>query len=453
MASLLLVEDDQYFRSALKKVLSEKGWSIVEAPDGKVARDILKATPRFDVILSDIQLPHLTGVELLQWVKESKPTPVVLMTGFARILETTRAHELGADEFLTKPFEMSDLLAVLKKFAPRPADDKPAVPAEIESAEFCKVSLEDFVSSSKIVFDVFVQLGSRFLRIGRKGEPVPVERFLAYREKGLKYLFVRRDDFRNLVKFNLHLTKTLKANASVAKEKKKNFLRYTGEVLLEKAFVAGMNTEAVLEAKDFLITSLDLLADESETFELIESFNSHSDHVYAHSLCVSTYATMIAKAMDWKSSANLFKLALCGLFHDIGKKEIDRSILDKPRHKLTAAERKVYETHPTRGREILATIKHIPNEVIAVTYEHHEDNLGRGFPRNISRKEIHPFTQIVRVANLFANLVIRTPFHEGMSPPDAIEHILIHYGDSINPEPYDALKKLFDPGILKAKKS
>src|SRR5690606_5884100 len=105
------------------------------------------------------------------------------------------------------------------------------------------------------------------------------------------------------------------------------------------------------------------------------ALNSHADFVYAHSLGVSTYGVMIARVMGWRSAPSLFKVAIAGLFHDIGFKELDRELLEKPRITHTAAERKEYETHPTRGAELLSQVGNIPLDVIQVASQHHEDVL------------------------------------------------------------------------------
>lgn len=442
MLNLLLVEDEDFFREALCNVLRGQGWTVAEAHNGKVARDVIKASPPFDLIISDIQMPFLSGIELLGWVKENKPTPVVLMTGFALILETEKAHEMGADDFLSKPFEANEMVEVVKRIC----NAKLAVPASSTSApkeEFCKVSLEEFVTSPQIKFDVYVKLGSRYLKIGRKGDAIPIERIKNYREKGLKYLHVRREDFRTLVSFNLDLARVVSAADSISLEKKTNFLRYTGEVILEKTFIAGVDPESFAEAREFLVTSMDVLTEEPTAFDLLQSLNAYSDHIYAHSLCVSLYSVMIAKKMKWTSSHNLFKLSVAGIYHDIGKKEIEPELINKARPLLSYAERKIVETHPIRGREILLALKQIPSEAVAVAFEHHEDNMGTGYPRMINKMAIHPYSQIVRVANLFAEYCLKSPHHPGMPAKQAIEHIDIHYRETVSHEAFDALKSLF----------
>jgi len=66
MKKILLVEDDDNFRSALKSILAKK-YEVVEAANGKIARD-LHAMTDFQLIISDVQMPHFSGIDLLEWV-------------------------------------------------------------------------------------------------------------------------------------------------------------------------------------------------------------------------------------------------------------------------------------------------------------------------------------------------------------------------------------------------
>ena len=116
---ILIVDDDDTFRTALKYVLIKKGFEIVLANGGKEAAEIFRNS-RVDAIISDINMPEGNGLDLLKFVKESSPVPFVLMTGLKTLDETHEAFILGADYFLAKPFEKKDLLyAVESCFSPK----------------------------------------------------------------------------------------------------------------------------------------------------------------------------------------------------------------------------------------------------------------------------------------------------------------------------------------------
>lgn len=448
MASILIVEDDDFFRAALRDYLKSKHHKVTEAPNGKVARDVLGATV-FDLILTDVQMPFLDGVELLEWVKKNSKIPVIMMTGFTNLLETKTAYDLGADEFLTKPFKNEELVKAITSILDKQKGAQPQV-EENADERFCKVSIEEFVTRSKVDFDVYVRLSeTKYVKLAHQGDTIPTDRIGTYKQKGIKFLHILREDFGKLVDFNLQVAKLIKNNENIDSEKKISFMKYTGEVILEKAFIEGVDQESFNDARDFLNTTVSVLTESKETLDLLDVLNTHSDHIYAHSIGVSMYAAMIARKMGYESNQVFFKLSMAGIFHDIGKKEIDRTILEKARPLLTHKERSLIETHPTRGKEILTAIKGIPADVIQIVYEHHEDCLGQGYPRGLTKNQIHPLSLIMYVANIFTEQAIRGPHHNGMPGASAIEYIETIYLDRIDPKPLAALKTLFPDSLKK----
>lgn len=438
---ILLAEDDELFRSTMKKSLQKKGYEVIEAPNGKAAKELL-LLQKVDLIISDIQMPHFSGIDLLDWVKTNCPTPVILMTGFSQALETRKAHDLGATDFLAKPFKDADLQEVLSKHF---AESKPTPQATKDvDKEFCKVSLEDFISEKENETTIYIRISSsKYIKIAHPGGKISEDRIKSYRDRGVNFVYVKREDFRKVVRFNLAVAKIVSKNDKVSDEKKLNFLRNTSELILESAFVNGVNEENFHEAKDFLGATLETLTDDEQMFTLLGVLSSHADYLYAHSLGVSTFSVMIGRELGWNSSTTLFKLALGGLFHDIGKKEIPKSILDKPRALLTQVERNLIETHPSRGKEILESLPHLPQEVLDIAYHHHEDMLGTGFPRRITKHEIHPLAKVVQVANIFCEYAIK--HHPSIKPKDvltALAQMERMKVDCLDHEAFTALKRL-----------
>ena len=122
MKKVLVVEDDDFFRDSICDVLKGK-YSVLQAPNGKSACEILTLSD-VDLVISDIQMPEFSGIELLEWSKKNKPVPFVIMTGFSTLLETQSAFDLGAQGFIAKPFKIADLMNNLKSILKE--DEKPA---------------------------------------------------------------------------------------------------------------------------------------------------------------------------------------------------------------------------------------------------------------------------------------------------------------------------------------
>lgn len=430
----------------MKNILSKK-YEVLEAANGKIARDILGLTP-VHLVISDIQMPHLTGVDLLEWVKKNRPTPVILMTGFSNILETQRAHELGADDFLPKPFKEQELMEKIQNIVgdlkPNDLESSSArTPLDVDK-EFCKLPIEDFVAEKEMEYGIYIRMSSsKYIKIAHKGGKLSEDKIKAFKEKGVSHLFIRQEDFSKLVGFTLLVSKAVSSSGQVEQGKKMRFLQYTGEMIMQQAYVAGTDEALFRNAKDFLSTSMDVLTEDEETYTLLHLLSNHTDYLYAHSLGVSMFSVMIAKQLGWQSPQALFKLAFAGLFHDIGKKEIPMEVLEKPRSTLTQQERALLETHTTRGFEILQSLKTAPTEVIQVAYEHHEDILGQGFPQGLQKIKIHPFSLIVAVANAFCEYTIRSPHNtQPKDAPAALQAMRTFKMAGLDPQAFGALTKV-----------
>lgn len=114
MANILLVENDVYLSEVLGEILFATGHNVTVAQNGKDAVNVLQFQ-NYDVIVSDMEMPIMTGIELLQWVRTSHlDTPFILISGFTRLLELIPPSSLGAQAFLAKPFASKDLVTLVQ---------------------------------------------------------------------------------------------------------------------------------------------------------------------------------------------------------------------------------------------------------------------------------------------------------------------------------------------------
>ena len=108
---ILVVEDEQKIRSALRDFLEFHGFGVTEAVDGLEAQRLV-AEKRFDLILLDLMLPKISGEQLCtRWRREGMQTPVIMLTAKGQEKEKVTGLNLGADDYITKPFALEELLA------------------------------------------------------------------------------------------------------------------------------------------------------------------------------------------------------------------------------------------------------------------------------------------------------------------------------------------------------
>lgn len=110
MSRLLLIDDDQDLNSLLSEYLSTQGYHVSQAFDGPCGLQKAREN-NFDVILLDVMLPGFDGFELLKQFRQTHLTPVIMLTAKGDDFDRIFGLELGADDYLAKPFNHRELLA------------------------------------------------------------------------------------------------------------------------------------------------------------------------------------------------------------------------------------------------------------------------------------------------------------------------------------------------------
>jgi len=113
--TILVVDDEAMIRNLLEKILTKEGYKILLAKDGQEALEIINAK-KVDMIVSDMKMPRMSGLDLLKSVKKDRPEiGVVIMTGYGDTYTVKDALLLGADEYITKPFKSYEMLMIVER--------------------------------------------------------------------------------------------------------------------------------------------------------------------------------------------------------------------------------------------------------------------------------------------------------------------------------------------------
>ena len=115
--TILVVDDEANLRKVLSAMLRREGFDVLTAADGAEALDLLARHP-VEVVLTDLKMPHLDGMALLERVNRDYPgTPVVMLTAHGTVDTAVTAMKLGAFDYLTKPFDKEELQVITNKAA------------------------------------------------------------------------------------------------------------------------------------------------------------------------------------------------------------------------------------------------------------------------------------------------------------------------------------------------
>jgi two-component system, OmpR family, phosphate regulon response regulator OmpR len=136
IAHILVVDDDDGIRSLVKKYLNENNFLVSTSNNAESAEEKIKII-KFDLIILDIMMPGKSGLEFIQDFKKKLDTPIILLTAKGEANERVEGLEIGADDYLPKPFEPKELILRIKNIL-----DKTIKTEQIRIIEFANIKID-----------------------------------------------------------------------------------------------------------------------------------------------------------------------------------------------------------------------------------------------------------------------------------------------------------------------
>ena len=153
-ANILVVDDEPNIRRVLEAVLSKEGHTVYVAENGRKAQEILAADSSIEILISDLIMPDINGIELLAAAKEINPRLCVIMiTAHGTIRSAVDAMKLGALDYITKPFDLDDIKQVVKNALARKTLEESRPASAPRSTRV--IQCGNMVGSSEVILDVF----------------------------------------------------------------------------------------------------------------------------------------------------------------------------------------------------------------------------------------------------------------------------------------------------------
>jgi len=166
MHNILVVDDDPELRENIREILDDAGFAVTVAASGEEALDCLERQA-FDVILLDLIMPGLGGKEVLPLIKRQSPSvKAIMITAFATIENAVSAMRKGADDYLTKPFKVDELLMAVRRCLEEARLQKCHSVIDVEDTFNCLAN----VMRREILFLLAREGKLRFMDIARKLE-------------------------------------------------------------------------------------------------------------------------------------------------------------------------------------------------------------------------------------------------------------------------------------------
>lgn len=240
------------------------------------------------------------------------------------------------------------------------------------------------------------------------------------------------------------LSKGLHVNDVISFELKMTMRSELQALLDSTSMIRPTSLKLHMKTLDKLIgyTIDDILQNRKVMVNMID-LRTYDDYTYSHSLNVGILSVVVGISLGL-TKPQLHQLATGALLHDTGKMFIDKSILNKPA-RLTPEEFEEIKTHSERGYFYLCKNMDIANESKIISLQHHEQYGGSGYPLALAKEDIHLYSRIVGVVDVFDALTADRPYRKAMLPSDALEYIMGGYNLMFDPDVVKALTKKVAP--------
>lgn len=435
--SVLIVDDDQINIELISNILNRiHKYNIVTASNGKDALKKVKLND-FSLILLDIVMPDLDGFEVAVELKSHskyKEIPIIFLTANTESQQIKKGFELGAKDYITKPFNMQELLARVDTHIALYKSNK-QLKEQLDENMVLLEQYKNVVDESDIVSKTDIKgnityVNKKFLEISGYTE----EELVGKPHNMVRHVDMPRRAFKKM-------WKTIK-NKKIWKGEVKNLKKNGDYYVVESTIMPILDTngdivEYVSVRHD--ITDIYNLNQEIENtqkeviFTLGAVGESRSKETGKHVKRVAEYSYLLGQLCGLAEyDCNLIKNA--SPMHDIGKVAISDAILNKP-GSLDKKEFEIIKTHSKLGFEML---KHSQRPILkaaaTIALEHHEKFDGTGYPQKKQGEDIHIYGRITALADVFDALGTNRVYKQAWELDDILELIKKESGKHFDPK-------------------
>lgn len=398
---ICIIDDEVELAQTMHEFLSGSGFDVKYYTEvNKLISDV--SNENFTVIFSDLKMPEKSGLDLLDTIKKLplKAYPkFVLMSGHIDPHDVKGYYNRGVDEVICKPFDLNDITTVANLYLEN---------GSIESTNefnFFPVPIKEFINSSANKYDVYLKIDCKFICLAQKGQPLTQLRLEQLMKRGLDHIFLNKPDFLKYSDLQVVLTDPTTVSRFEL-EKRRRLVSHLIEVVANANFIADTKNEFIQKAVHNFENFAHNLIFEEKIFDILSRMKSQNEAIHVDkSALQGVLSAAVANCWGWSSPKIQSRLLLAGLLCDVGLREIPE-ILKKKRVDFESKDIRDFESHPDRSAKILESIPRIPQEVIMVARQHHENEIGTGFPFKLKKEQLHAFSRIVHVVSDFLDLLL-----------------------------------------------
>ncbi len=424
-AKVLIVDDSRSALAAVKALLCPAGIHTVTAGDALEGQKRLKEE-KFDLVITDVEMPELSGLEFCQWIKsnqETAGTPVIVLSSLDTDTDIENGFRVGADAYVPKRLANKELIPRIESVMNKctfirnktilVVEDSKTIQLVtkegLEDAGFNVVLANDGQHAFEIIEEVSPDVLLTDLNMPRmNGMELCRKLFRMDKYKLLPIVVMSSIGDKTLMRRLIQDGVT----AFIVKPFNVDMLVMTMEKLLSDHF------QRMLEERERLVLEQKLTV--GSIASLVNALEARDKYTSGHSESVTRLSVAIAKEMGFVD-AELERLQISASLHDLGKIGVRDNVLLKP-GKLTDDEYKHIQTHTVVVQDILKPLPGM-DDVLEAASSHHEKWDGTGYPNGLKGEDIPLTGRIIAVADVFDALTSDRPYRDGMPVEKAMKII------------------------------
>ncbi|ETR72296.1 MAG: response regulator receiver modulated metal dependent phosphohydrolase [Candidatus Magnetoglobus multicellularis str. Araruama] len=421
--NILLVEDSSMIRKYIRRVLSPLDASITDAEDGLIAMHKIKNNS-FDLIITDIDMPNMDGIELCQQLKKQANTrgiPIIMVSTLDADEDIDRGFQAGASVYISKTDVQDRLCDTVSDVLSKTSLRKRQLILVIDDSLIIRSIVEEGLSQAG--FKVLTAVnGKDALDVITVSKPdlILCDIAMPVMDGFELCRIIQADDSLKLSPFVVmstnsergHMKRMLEIGAAAYIVKPFNIdqLVFLVEKILSDHFMLLLKEKERLDVeRNGMLSSIT---------SLISALEARDAYTRGHSEAVAKIIKGMIQ-LTGASGQDVEKAYIGGQLHDIGKIGIRDSVLLKP-GKLTLDEYDQIKQHPIIGRGILQSIPSL-SDAIDIVYYHHERFDGNGYPEQLKGSKIPLWARITAVADTFHAITSDRPYRLGMDNDQAFD--------------------------------
>jgi putative nucleotidyltransferase with HDIG domain len=480
---ILVVDDEDMIRDLCSHILTAEGYSVTALPNGHAVLEELGKGSATDLLITDIKMPGMDGLELFERVKKRQPDIVtIFITGHGTLDTAIESLMRGVEGFVLKPFTQEELVSAVDRAVTRSRLQKENIRlkaliplfeiskllvTELDLAHLFKIITEVLVhefsaervslmlidpATGSLVVQASHGLPTNLALQARRRVGEGVSGLVAKQRRPYIIAEGKHPDPEVTAFLNMdHMPLSSMSVPLIGKDK------VLGVLNVSKFKVPAFTTSD-LQIASILASQVVAAMENASLYgglresyfrtvqALVAAVEAKDPYTRWHSTNVAKYAVAIGRDMGL-SPSQLEEIHIAAILHDVGKIGISERIIGKPDH-LTHEEFEIMKDHPAHGIRILEPIGFSPFIVNAI-YQHHERYDGKGYPQGLAGEAISLAARILTVADSIDAMVSERPYRGTISEGHVLSELEKETGRQFDAVVARTARTLIENGLLK----